>query len=502
MTSIPADPGLVLGNIIQPWHVTQLQAIAQLQNPVDLANERLNNLTMSNYKIRMIYHQMVNMKVDHQSLKKIKKEMVVLKKEMANAAVDLGNQIIISERAIRKLKDKLFAQTKISQQVESPVDFVQSEVKPFPLSFDSLKFDVQFFQVQTSADASTAHANSVSAFVAGSFSGAGQPTLGAAASASAHHTAMTQVNTNKLDSTIVFTAIATHKQADMLAPLVIDADKAVHAWNYCYPMDKVRCGPREIYKAALKDDGKEKKLRTIKILTGTAKSSSFVGYVHLLKTERTRQTQHTAAIAASVQASIENNMATASMMGKFGASVETSTSVNALLSTARIQNQCSLQCQGIIPSIASSSVQTAVQNLNPDPSAVMAQLGAITEASAGVVNSSMEMAASDATTGAQFMSLNGDYVKNVVQTLGEEARIDNKVIDANSMMTAFEDYVTKAMEGGCGIPTAFFLKEMSKSDVAKIYIKKFYPNGATNQRDAMRGQLGMDAEEKDGGGGQ
>eukprot|EP00547_Thalassionema_nitzschioides_P007283 CAMPEP_0194221022 /NCGR_PEP_ID=MMETSP0156-20130528/29729_1 /TAXON_ID=33649 /ORGANISM="Thalassionema nitzschioides, Strain L26-B" /LENGTH=52 /DNA_ID=CAMNT_0038951295 /DNA_START=81 /DNA_END=235 /DNA_ORIENTATION=+ len=52
MTSIPADPSLVLGNIVQPWHIIQLQAIAKLQDPVDLATDRLNNLTMSNYKIR------------------------------------------------------------------------------------------------------------------------------------------------------------------------------------------------------------------------------------------------------------------------------------------------------------------------------------------------------------------------------------------------------------------------------------------------------------------
>jgi len=88
MTSIPADPSLVLGNIVQPWHIIQLQAIAKLQDPVDLATDRLNNLTMSNYKIRMIYHQMVAMKVDIFALEKINDEVLELKKEMTKAAIE------------------------------------------------------------------------------------------------------------------------------------------------------------------------------------------------------------------------------------------------------------------------------------------------------------------------------------------------------------------------------------------------------------------------------
>mmetsp|Transcript_14923 Transcript_14923/g.21991 ORF Transcript_14923/g.21991 Transcript_14923/m.21991 type:complete len:498 (-) Transcript_14923:36-1529(-) len=492
MTSIPADPGIVLGNIIQPWRVIQLQAIAKLQNPVDLANDRLNNLITSNYKLRMIYHQMVNMNIDLKSLAKLEAEMAVMKHEMANAAIDLGNQTMIAEKAIRIMKAKLFSRTKISKEVESPIDYKLSQVEKFPLSFDSLKFDVQFFQVQKSADSSTAHATSISAYVGASYSASGQPSMGAEAAASAHATTMSQVTTNALDSTIVITAFATHKQVDIMNPFVMDAEKAVNAWNYCRPLDRLRTNPVEMWRAALLDN--PLRFGTINLLSGVAKSSSFVGYIHILKTERTAQTQNTATVAASVAASIENNMGVAAMTGKFGASTQVSSTVNALLSTSRLINNCSLQSQGCIPSIVSNPMETMVQNMNPDPATVMNQLGAIAGASSTAINTGMEMSATDASTGSKFMELQNSYITNAVQALGEESRMQNKVIDANSMMTAFEDYVKKAMAGDAGVPTAYFMKEITKSDIAKIYIRRFYPHGAKNQKDAQAGQLGMTPE--------
>eukprot|EP00547_Thalassionema_nitzschioides_P007828 CAMPEP_0194222500 /NCGR_PEP_ID=MMETSP0156-20130528/33097_1 /TAXON_ID=33649 /ORGANISM="Thalassionema nitzschioides, Strain L26-B" /LENGTH=126 /DNA_ID=CAMNT_0038953305 /DNA_START=64 /DNA_END=441 /DNA_ORIENTATION=- len=126
MASIPADPSLVLGGIIEPYKIDQLAAIAEVQKPVELANERLNFLTMSSYKMEMIYQQMVNMRVDMASLIKLQAEQIWLKAEATNAAIDLGEQIITSERAVRDLREK-FAQTKISKMVESPMNYELSE---------------------------------------------------------------------------------------------------------------------------------------------------------------------------------------------------------------------------------------------------------------------------------------------------------------------------------------------------------------------------------------
>ena len=117
---------------------------------------------------------------------------------------------------------------------------------------------------------------------------------------------------------------------------------------------------------------------------------------------------------------------------------------------------------------------------------------AINGASSGNVNKTMSESAGDAATGNSFIELNNEHLTNAVSALGDETRITNQVIDTNSMMTAFQDYVNKCIEGNCGVPINFFLKELTKPQIAKIYIRKFYPNGATNRKDAMKGQLGQE----------
>mmetsp|Transcript_12868 Transcript_12868/g.18905 ORF Transcript_12868/g.18905 Transcript_12868/m.18905 type:complete len:500 (+) Transcript_12868:166-1665(+) len=494
MTSIPADPTLVLGMIIQPEKIDQLMQIADLQKPVNNANDRLNNLIASDYKLQMIYNQMVNLNVDLESLEKLDDEKLRLKAETAKAAIDYAEEVIKSEAAVREAKDKM-SQMQISRQIESPIDFKQSKIEQFPLSFDSLKFDVQFFQSLDSDDSSTAHAQSISKHISVAFSAAIIPSVSADLVNSAHESVAKQTSSSRLEGTIVITANATHKQADLMAPCVMDPVKLLTAWNFTYQDDYLGVDPEQMMNSALKRETSEDRDRVLHILTGVSRGSAFVGYVHILKDERTNTTSRATSTASAVKGTVEANMFAMSLTGSYSMSKDASASMNSLLSTSMLNNQASLTCMGVIPSIVSNSMETAVQNLSPDPQQIMSQLTAIQGASDAGVNQSMEAQASDAKTGAQFIALNSEYLKTSVAALGDETRISNKVIDTNSMMTAFEDYLKKAIEGNCGIPINYFIKEVSKSMVARTYVKKFYPNGARTQRDAMAGTIGQDPDD-------
>ena len=51
MTSIPFDPGLVLGNIVEMTRIAELEEVAELQEPINVANDKLNSLILSQYKM-------------------------------------------------------------------------------------------------------------------------------------------------------------------------------------------------------------------------------------------------------------------------------------------------------------------------------------------------------------------------------------------------------------------------------------------------------------------
>ena len=59
--------------------------------------------------------------------------------------------------------------------------------------------------------------------------------------------------------------------------------------------------------------------------------------------------------------------------------------------------------------------------------------------------------------------------------IGTKYYNNNKVIDTNSLMTAFDDYVQQATKGEDGVPINFYLREITKSAIAKAWMKKFDP---------------------------
>ena len=44
------------------------------------------------------------------------------------------------------------------------------------------------------------------------------------------------------------------------------------------------------------------------------------------------------------------------------------------------------------------------------------------------------------------------------------------------MMTALEDYIDKALAGQLGMPINYYLKPSTKSQLAQMWVNKYFPN--------------------------
>ena len=130
---------------------------------------------------------------------------------------------------------------------------------------------------------------------------------------------------------------------------------------------------------------------------------------------------------------------------------------------------------GLIPSIKSNPIETSIKTLQPDPKEVMDQLAAIQGDSDQDVTT-MATKASHAKTGESFMQLSNGFIKSAVSALGETQKLQNDIINTNSLMTAFDNYVQQATEGKVGgIPINFFLKPITSKQLASAYLAKFSP---------------------------
>mmetsp|Transcript_14416 Transcript_14416/g.22224 ORF Transcript_14416/g.22224 Transcript_14416/m.22224 type:complete len:495 (-) Transcript_14416:147-1631(-) len=492
-TSIPFDPSLVLGQIFDYRKLERLMEIAEVQKPCILANDKLNSLITQSYKMDMILKQMQILGLEWSQTKKVVAKIAELKKRMAEAAISLVRETIKCEQGVQKLQ--MEASGIISLNIESPIDYDSVQVKNFPLSYDAVKFDVQYVRNESSVDDSNSHANSVAKTVGKSFGIIGIFNAKRDTTDTIADTIQRDNSRYEIEGTIVVTAHVQHRNAEVLEPFNIDPKKAVKAWNSTFPDDRLYTDPQSMLEAAtLPVEVKGEKYNCLNLLSGCSKSSSFVGYINLKKSEDTSSTQMSSSFASAAKTSITLGNFIASVTATSGYSEQAANMSKNLFSSSQLNNSVGIVSQGIIPKFVADDISTTVYSLKPNPSEVMNNLKAIQGASNEPTNQGMSAQAGSGKSGKQYVSLQSDFISSSVETLAPIQNEKNKVINTNTMFTALTDFIEKAISGRSGVPTNFFIKKITKDQIAKRYIGKFYPYGARGKQ-GIRGELEQEPTE-------
>jgi len=458
-TSIPFNPSLVLGNLIKLEDIQKLQAVAQAEVPVNNAQQNLNDSITTKRKLDMTLQELVEMNVSPKELEDFTKTIKEVEGSIVTNASAYGESVIKCQSDLAKAKANLSNIT-ISEMPESPIDWNKSAIKNLPLSSNTMVADVQFVHNQFEKDMDSAYVNAIGATVQGSMSSIFGP----------------HFSSNQLVGTIVITVACTHEKSNIMAPFILDPEKAVYAWNALCPDQIDTTNPQSLV-AAIKNTsatGSKSNKEGLNLLSGRTLGSSFVGMVHILKTEKTNTTQKVNSLTAQMTSAFSYGAFLASGEGKFGVDKSFSDSVKNMLSTSALSTHCSIVTMGIIPSIKCNDIHTTVRALDPDPASVMKGLETIQEATSGDVKS-MTSDADKAKTGKEYMTLQNGYIDSAVTSVGKLQGQQNSVIDTNSLMTAFDHYVNHASDGNTGVPINFFVRHIDKPMIAKAWLNKFSP---------------------------
>jgi hypothetical protein len=144
----------------------------------------------------------------------------------------------------------------------------------------------------------------------------------------------------------------------------------------------------------------------------------------------------------------------------------------------KVSSHCSMITMGLIPSVKSNQVQIGVKQFAGfDGATMMSQLATLQNATA-TDSDSVEASAAAARTGGTMVAITAAQVKSVMSGLADIDDGQNQMLDINSLMTAFEDYVTKvgtATTDTIGVPINYYLKTITKSQLAQLWVAKYYP---------------------------
>jgi hypothetical protein len=467
-STIPYDPSLVLGNLVCQEKLDNLIKISEAQGPADAAEDELNSLISMKRSLDMTIQELINMNVDP---KNVIEESTAVGKQIATAATEYAKAKVEAEKATQPLKAKIRT---ISESIESPIDYNRTEIKTMPLAADSLKMNVQYFAFDENSQTSMSNAATISSFVSGEVSYFGD-SFSSQVSGSVSSQLNSQHSRHSIAGTLVISVTCTHKNAALLAPFILDVDKAIRVWNRMHADAMIKTDSiQNVAEIALQADTATEK--SITLLSGATYGSCFIGMVHVLNTTDTRSSEAMESIASKMQGQFKVGGWFAKAQGGFGVESSFSNDVKNLLSTQNVTAHCSLITMGSIPSIKSNSITMGVKAFADDDGAKsMAALMKLQNATAAEQDS-VDSSASAARTGASMVALQNSKITAVLSGLTDTDKQQNKIIDTNSMMDALDDYIQKCLAGNLGVPINYYLKPITRSQLAQMWMAKYYPN--------------------------
>ncbi|THU39593.1 hypothetical protein FAM09_13915 [Niastella caeni] len=472
-TTIPYDPSLVLGSIVHAEILQHMLELSQAQAPIDAAQDTLNSLISVRRSLDMSVQEMMNLNIP---VEEVLKEITVINKDIEDAGKDYAKAWVDNVARIKELKSKQLA---VHVDYESPVNYGKSDLKSMPLAADSLKLEAQYFSFESNEQSSLSTISNIKGFISNSTS-----ILGSDKSFQVSSAATTQVSSqlenHNISGTLVISATCTHKNAQLLAPFVIDVDKAIRVWNKLFPSDEDKIktdSPASIAMIAAKAGTREEK--SFNIISGATYGSCFIGMVHVLNKTSTRSSQAMVSLAESLQTQASVGKWWAHESGGFGISSSFSSDIKNMLSAQNITSHVSLVTMGFIPSIVSGQVKSAVKQFaNFDGAQIMKNLSDLANNTSSEQDS-VRSSAEKARVGGQMMSMQKSQISSVMLGVSTIDSAANKMLDINTMMTAFEDYAKSAATPPpnvpFGVPINYYLKPITQAQLAEMWVGKYYP---------------------------
>ncbi|KAF4334242.1 hypothetical protein FBEOM_11938 [Fusarium beomiforme] len=462
--TIPFDPSLTLMSVVTDHALRNVQAIAQAQAPVDAAQDALKSLIASKRSLTMTKAELQNLGVGTEALDA---ELEKLNHSVDKAAADYAKAKIAAEPQIDNLRKGVRS---VVQNIESPVDYVRCEIKTMPLAADTLNMDVRYFTYDSNAQNSDSFRAQVGRYVSEAVSTVFGSLQCDKISTAASRQVTRQLASTSIEGTLVMCVTCSHKNASIVAPFILHVDKAIKVWNQLFPGKKLDPTSRQsMMKAALNESQEDKD--KFSIISGTTFGSCFVGLIHILKSSVPSVSASLEAAASSLQSSMDAGGCFSRAEGRVGMDASMSKDIKNILGQQNIKTQVQVFTAGVPLSFGADGIIKTVEGLRSfDPKSSMEAVLASQNANLSEDSSVQAMAESSRASGQAPHP-------NIQTSLDALAGIsDNtKTLDANSLMSALEEYLNKASEGSSGVPINYYLEDIDQKMLAQMWVAKYFP---------------------------
>lgn len=441
-------PTLRLGDIARTEVVEMLDGIAAREAEVEAARSRVDDAARLRRTLALLRAELAGTGADPTA--------VDAKIAEAAAAATLAVQSyaeteLRAAAAVDALKRSLSALGAVSLP-DTPVDMERSRLDCRPLAFDSLRLDSGYFSF--GSDVRTDNLANVERFIRAM--PCGSDGLGREVCSQI----CDQIERHDICGTLIITADCTHRNVRMFSPLVIDADRAVAAWNALglHPIDT---SDRALVAAAAaeSDEG------YLPIVSGVVCGSGFVGMAHLSRSE-SGGAGSLDELARQLDSRLKAGGWLANASGATGVDADILADVRALLAANSVSCHISIVSNGVIPTLKSGEMAASVGSL---AERCLGDDELHDDGDAASVDDGARMARRNALLG----RIESGRIGSMLEALGKADAAKNRTFDISTLIEALDSYISRAGEpdSSSGVPVSYRITKLRRAEIAAMWLK-------------------------------
>lgn len=422
-SNIPCQRDLAIGQIVTEDTLSNLQHISALKAPVDAAKDQLNSLIALKRSIDMAAQEFKNMGIDPLSLVEEGERTDV---QIKAAAENLGKIQTEVEKAIQPL---LSVKEPGHYDVETPIDYHKSHIQQGPLFADSLRLSCEYIPILDNENSIITHGAAISSFVNETIA-FGDDSLDSQINTTIQNQLNVAASKQSIAGTIVVSAVCAVKNAINIGPLVLDVDKAIHAWNTIFPKNTIQV-EKVSELAKLASQMSEDREVSFKLITGATYASCFIGMIQIKDEPGSLTTEALRSLAQAIEFQFRAGSWIVMDNGSFGVDSRFLPDDKKLWSLLPATTCCSIISLGATSSVKSETLKQLNQRIQ--------------------------------NTGVSFYD----------QERADIGRVEEKTVDVNTMKKALQEYVALCVENSNGIPVSYYLKPITKPQLAQMWFAKY-----------------------------
>lgn len=477
-TYIPYEhPSLTLGRVVDDAVLKVMSEMRSFQQKSDAAFDKMMSLMDMYRSLKLTITELEGMEIPTPEMGT---RLTELDAAIKQAAQDYITLRLSNDKEIQAKRTAL-ADIDVDDTLDSPVNFVDSKIVNQPVGSDSMRLDMQYFSYGATSEENDAKMTEISNAIREMTSD-----LGAKSSSEVARTASKQIGqqlkSHDLNGTLVIAATCTHRNAAMLVPLELDADRLLEIWNQRHGEDSLidtsdLSAMKRIAQSV--EGGKSGLAGSIPLLVGINLGSCFVGMVHTVDHDEF-ETNRSAEDIIGMEDKVRLGNWLSAMNGEIGMDQAVREEINDLLGHRKVYAHVNLITQGVVPSFVAGAAQDAAKKM-VDNQANRGQSNLKAAGQSGPAKQDTEAtAAQSARMLAQVANLDGKMTEDLIAGLGKLDAVSNKALDINSMMIAFDNYIKtinddKKDKVTPGVPIGYHVRRISAAKVARLWLDKYFP---------------------------